>query len=86
MGNKTLQLIAMGSAIVDTEYQVSSDQLRKLNLSKGLMKLVSAAEMQEIKHSLKHTQIKQSSGGSAANTTYCASKLGIKSGFCLSIR
>ena len=74
------KFIAIGSAIVDTEYRVTELQLKDLELQKGSMSLVSAEQLSALEQKLSD-KIAESCGGSAANTAYCCSGLGVESGF-----
>ncbi|WP_066805666.1 adenosine kinase [Moraxella oblonga] len=72
-------LIAIGNALVDTEFQLSDDILSKTNLSKSSMTLADTDEQSALFDLLQAhniTPTKQASGGSAGNTVACFSALG----------
>lgn len=75
------ELIGMGNALLDIEYQVQEQVLQELNLEKGRMSLASTEEQEEIISLLKKRGInpqKVSSGGSGANTVVTYTQLGGK--------
>lgn len=72
-------IIAIGNALVDTEFQLSDDILAKTNLTKSNMTLASIDEQSALfdildAHGLAPT--KKAGGGSAGNTVACFSALG----------
>jgi len=71
-------LYALGNALVDTEYHVSDALLAQLDVEKGMMTLIDADMLQTLESELnsKAKQVKQSSGGSAANTLIAAANFG----------
>lgn len=72
-------IVAIGNALVDSEYLLNEDQLRATGLTKGNMTLASHSEQQALIDQLAQQQIqasKQASGGSAANSIYAAASLG----------
>ncbi|WP_019671805.1 adenosine kinase [Psychrobacter lutiphocae] len=75
-------VMAIGNALVDHEYQLNDEQLIKTSLAKGTMTLASFDEQTQLLNEFKAQQIqpsKQSGGGSAANAMYAFSCLGGKS-------
>lgn len=72
-------LVAIGNALVDTEFKLSDDTLADTKLTKGAMTLADTHEQTALfatldKQSL--TPSKQAGGGSAGNTVACFSALG----------
>jgi len=76
----TVDLFAIGNALIDQEFKVSDDFLIQQNLQKGTMQLTDGETQANLYSNLKATQIYkgQASGGSAANTTVAFSALGSK--------
>ncbi len=76
----TVDLFAIGNALIDQEFKVSDDFLIQQNLQKGTMQLTDGETQANLYNNLKETQIYkgQASGGSAANTTVAFSALGSK--------
>lgn len=74
----TVELYAIGNALVDQEFSVSEDFLQQHSLQKGTMQLADQAAQHHLTQSLdKETSPKgQASGGSAANTTVAFAALG----------
>jgi len=77
-------VVGIGAALVDTEIEVSDQDLAALKVEKGLMTLVDEQRQAEIVEVLKGrlTASRRASGGSAANTTIAVSAFGGKSFFC----
>lgn len=72
-------LIAIGNALVDTEFKLTDDILTKTCLTKGNMTLASTDEQSalfDVLHAHGLTPNKQAGGGSAGNTVACFSALG----------
>jgi sugar/nucleoside kinase (ribokinase family) len=67
---------ALGNALVDMEFEVSSEQLRELGVEKGVMTLVDEMRQAQIVERLGAQESKRGSGGSAANTIIAVSQLG----------
>jgi len=82
--NKKYHVFAMGAALVDTEIEVSDQDLDTLGVDKGLMTLVDEARQGELIAHLNHhlTASKRASGGSAANSIIAVSAFGGESFFC----
>ena len=76
----TVDLFAIGNALIDQEFKVSDDFLIQQNLQKGTMQLTDGETQANLYNNLKETQVYkgQASGGSAANTTVAFSALGSK--------
>ncbi|MDM1720252.1 adenosine kinase [Acinetobacter towneri] len=74
----TVDLFAIGNALIDQEFQVSDDFLIQHNLQKGTMQLTDGETQANLYNNLIKTQRHkgQASGGSAANTTVAFSALG----------
>ena len=68
----------IGAALVDTEIEVTDQDLQKLQVEKGLMTLVDEARQAELIDHLHHHLVasKRASGGSAANTIIAVSAFG----------
>lgn len=73
-------LYGIGAALVDTEIEVSDEDLSRLCIEKGVMTLVDTARQNEIIDALSGHLVasKRASGGSAANTIIAASYFGAK--------
>ena len=76
---KKFDVYGIGNALVDMEFEVTSEFLKKSQIEKGLMTLVDEARQAEIINTLHGTQHKRSCGGSAANTMIAISQFGGKS-------
>lgn len=74
----TVDLFAIGNALIDQEFKVSDDFLTQQNLQKGTMQLTDGETQAALYSSLQASQVYkgQASGGSAANTTVAFSALG----------
>ncbi|ALH96042.1 adenosine kinase [Acinetobacter equi] len=74
----TVDLFAIGNALIDQEFKVSDDFLTQQNLQKGTMQLSDGETQANLYNNLLKTQNYkgQTSGGSAANTTVAFSALG----------
>lgn len=73
---KKFDVYGIGNALVDMEFEVSVDFLKKNNIEKGLMTLVDEKRQNEIVSTLTGIQHKRSCGGSAANTMIGISQFG----------
>jgi sugar/nucleoside kinase (ribokinase family) len=80
MDTDTIELIGVGSPIMDIVAQVPDSFLRHVRGEKGGMVLVDDAEMAGILSHLK-VPTSQSTGGSAANATFNAARLGLRTAF-----
>ncbi|WP_101759157.1 adenosine kinase [Oceanicoccus sp. KOV_DT_Chl] len=78
---KTYHLYGIGAALVDTEIEVSDQDLQDMGVEKGLMTLVDADQQQRLTDQLTGHMVhaKLASGGSACNSIYAASCFGAKS-------
>ena len=81
---KKYHVLAIGSALVDTEIEVSDADLENLQLEKGLMTLVDEERQSELIDYLSDhlTASKRASGGSAANTIIAVAAFGGDAYFC----
>ena len=84
---KTIDVIGIGNALVDQEFEVSEDFLQKHDLKKGMMELIDEdaqntliAELSQLGE-LK----KQSGGGSAANSLVAFAQFGGKAYYCCKV-
>lgn len=72
-------LVAIGNALVDTEFKLTDNILTQTKLTKGNMTLANTQEQSalfDILHTHGLTPSKQAGGGSAGNTVACFSALG----------
>jgi sugar/nucleoside kinase (ribokinase family) len=67
---------ALGNALVDMEYEVSPEDLQRLNIDKGVMTLVDEAHQQRIMKHLRERNHHRGSGGSAANSVIALAQFG----------
>jgi len=74
---KNIDLFALGNAIVDYEIETTESALNQLNVEKGVMTLVDEERQQELLKSLTGKQHFRACGGSAANSTIAAARLGL---------
>jgi len=75
---KKYDVYAIGNALVDMEYEINADFLKKYNIDKGLMTLVDEKRQNELLDALGGTPKNQQCGGSAANTIIAVSQFGGK--------
>lgn len=77
---KTYDIYGIGAALVDTEIEVSDNDLQLFNIEKGVMTLVDEARQKELLSLLEGHLVasKRMSGGSAANSVIAASYFGAK--------
>lgn len=75
---KKYHVYGMGAALVDTELEVSDNDLSSMQVDKGLMTLVDEARQAELLTHLESHLVysKRASGGSAGNTIIAASYFG----------
>ena len=77
--NKKYSVVAIGNAMLDLVCEVPEKFLKEEGISKGAMNLVS---MERSNNILKMVRpIKETAGGSAANTISTLAKLGLKTGY-----
>ena len=81
--SKKYHVYGMGAALVDTEIQVTDDDLITMQVEKGQMTLVDEQRRQELMEALSGHLVhsKRASGGSAGNTIIAASYFGAKTFF-----
>lgn len=79
--DKNLHLFGLGNALVDVQLQVDEDAFSHLNLRKGGMALVDAAQQKEILDRFLHLEAFKCSGGSAANTVIAFAQFGGKAAY-----
>lgn len=74
----TVELFAIGNALIDQEFKVSDDFLQAQGLQKGTMQLADGEQQIALFNQLQATQVYkgQASGGSAANSTVAFTALG----------
>ena len=75
---KKFDVFGIGNALVDYEFEVSPEHLKKLGIEKGIMTLIDEEKQNTL---LEHFHIhdgKKASGGSAANTLIAISQFGGK--------
>ena len=78
MGKK-YSVYGIGNALVDMEFEVSTELLEQLKIDKGVMTLRSEEQQHQVLLQLQDHPCKQSCGGSAANTIVGIAQLGGKS-------
>jgi sugar/nucleoside kinase (ribokinase family) len=69
----------LGNALVDMEFETSSEELAKLGVEKGVMTLVEASQQEELLGNLGREPTKRACGGSAANTVIAVAQFGGRS-------
>ncbi len=74
----TYQILGIGAALVDTELRVSDEDLKHLNMQKGLMTLCNEEQQAHYLRYLREhiDSAHRACGGSAANSIIAASQLG----------
>ncbi|NVJ62082.1 MAG: adenosine kinase [Gammaproteobacteria bacterium] len=73
---KKYHIYGIGNALVDIEIEVTDQELKDLNIEKGLMTLVDEERQNHLLEVLPGTHHNRACGGSAANTVIGAAKLG----------
>lgn len=81
LNNKKYHLCGFGNGLVDLQFTLSDDEITKLPIKKGDMKLVDEDEQNQLITSFQNKDKKTSSGGSAANTIIAFSQLGGKAAY-----
>jgi len=76
---KKYDVYGLGNALVDMEFEVDGDYLKKASIEKGLMTLVDEARQNAIIDNLHGIHHKRSCGGSAANSVIAVAQYGGKS-------
>lgn len=74
----TYDLYAIGNALVDSEYEVSDEQLKTAGVEKRHMTLIDAPRRAELLHQLQGLHARKTGGGSAGNTVVALAQLGGK--------
>lgn len=84
---KTYQVVGLGNALVDQEYQVKDAFLAQQGIEKGMMTLLDETQQTTLIQALKEqsTLIKRVSGGSAANTMVALSQFGASCFYCCKV-
>ena len=77
--NKKYNVAAIGNAMLDVLCEVPEMFLKQEGISKGVMNLVSKKRSNDILKLVR--PIKETAGGSAANTISTLAKLGLKTGY-----
>ena len=70
---------ALGNALLDIEFEVSTEVLQNLGIDKGVMTLLNEVDQDKIISNLAEYNQKRTCGGSAANTLIAISQFGGKS-------
>jgi len=78
---KDIQLVGLGNALVDIQFEVSDEEISNLGFEKGTMTLVDSMKQQNILKKLGNRTNYKSSGGSAANTLIAYSSFGGKTAY-----
>jgi sugar/nucleoside kinase (ribokinase family) len=75
---KKIFIYGIGNALVDSEYKVSDDELKELDLTKGCMELNDIDNHVRLNTELKkkHGVVKMMPGGSVANSLYALTQFG----------
>lgn len=74
----SIDLYAIGNALVDSEYEVSDAQLQALGVEKRHMTLIDAERRSYLEHGVQGKHSRHTGGGSAGNTVVALSQLGGK--------
>lgn len=75
---KQYHVYGIGNALVDIDFEVSEDALKRLKIDKGLMTLIDEATHHYLLEELDGIKHLKACGGSAANTLFTAQQLGAK--------
>jgi sugar/nucleoside kinase (ribokinase family) len=78
-------LYAIGNALVDTEYEVSDEQLGAMGVDKRHMTLIDTPRRAELLGQLKAHHPRRTGGGSAGNTVVALSQLGGRAFYSCSV-
>lgn len=73
---KKHNVYGIGNALVDVEFEVTSDFLKKHQVEKGVMTLVDEETQFKLIDAINRAEAAQKPGGSAANTLFSISQLG----------
>ena len=71
-------LYAIGNALVDSEYEVSDQQLHAMGVEKRHMTLIDAARRADLLSHVHGLRARRTGGGSAGNTVVAVAQLGGK--------
>lgn len=74
--SKRFDVYGLGNALVDIQYDIDPAWLRKMGIDKGVMTLVDEERQQALIDAIDGAPLKQSSGGSAANSMIATTVLG----------
>ena len=75
---KNYDLYAIGNALVDSEYEVSDNQLHTMGVEKRHMTLIDAARRLDLLNHVEAIPSRRTGGGSAGNTVVALAQLGGK--------
>ncbi|MDN3668532.1 adenosine kinase [Echinicola jeungdonensis] len=75
---KKYNVVGMGNALVDMEFEVSDEFLSSNQVEKGLMTLVDEDRQKSLMQVINTEEVKKQCGGSAANTVIAVSQFGGK--------
>ncbi|RNC84711.1 MAG: adenosine kinase [Balneola sp.] len=76
---KTYNVYGIGNALVDLEFKISDEFIKKHGIEKGMMTLVDEEKQNQLINAINMEGVGRMSGGSAANTVYAISQFGGKS-------
>lgn len=84
---KTIDIVGIGNALVDQEFEVTDEFLQQHHIEKGMMTLIDDADQERLIAELaKRGELKkQSGGGSAANSLVGFSQFGGKAFYCCKV-
>lgn len=74
--NKKYNVYGIGNALVDIDFTVTDEFLKKYSVQKGMMTLVDAETQKRLINAINQQNINRKSGGSAANTVIAAAQFG----------
>ncbi len=74
--SRSYDVCGVGHALVDVQYAIDPDSLRRLGVAKGLMTLIDAERQRQLSRSIAGRPMACCSGGSAANTMIGVTALG----------
>ncbi len=75
---KKFHVYAIGNALVDIDFEVSEETLKRLQIDKGVMTLIDEAKHHRLLEELDGVKHLKTCGGSAGNTIYTLQQLGAK--------
>ena len=76
--NKKYDVYGIGNAIVDMEFEVNDAFFREHGIEKGFMTLVDEERQHALVEAIRSKEVKQQSGGSAANSIIAVNQFGGK--------